>query len=129
LSYKSSHLPTIASHIVSLLKTPDILFLQEIQDDSGPTNNGTVSANLTLSTLTKTIASLSNVTYSFAVIDPVNNQDGGVGGGNIRVAYLYRPEVIELIAGPAGNATQAVAVEGPSGAPKLRYVLRTVPQD
>jgi len=84
----SSHIPAVAAHISNLLRTPDIMFVQEIQDNSGPTNDGTVSANLTLSTLVAAIAKISNVTYSFASIDPVDGQDGGQPGGNIRTAFL-----------------------------------------
>lgn len=120
---KSAHLPTIASHIVNYLKTPDIMFLQEIQDNSGATDDGTVSANLTLSTLSKAIYDISNVTYSFASIDPVDGQDGGQPGGNIRVAYFYRPEVLKLVKGTPGGSTDAVKVEGRWLAPKLKYAL------
>jgi len=84
----SSHIPAVASHIGNLLHTPDIMFIQEIQDNSGPTDDGTVSANVTLATLIKAIASVSNVTYSWASIDPVDGQDGGQPGGNIRTAFL-----------------------------------------
>ncbi|KAJ2935147.1 hypothetical protein H1R20_g1947, partial [Candolleomyces eurysporus] len=108
LSPKSAHLPTIASHIVNYLKTPDFMFLQEIQDDSGPTDDGTVSANLTLSTLVKAIFDLSKVTYSFASVNPVDGQDGGQPGGNIRTAYLYRPEVLKLAKAAPGGPTDAV---------------------
>lgn len=85
----ASHISAVASHIVDHLLTPDMMFLQEIQDNSGETDDGTVMANLTLSNLVASIAKLSNVTYAFASIDPVNNQDGGVPGGNIRQAYLW----------------------------------------
>ena len=89
LNPRSAHLPTIAQHIVDILRTPDIVFLQEIQDDSGSTSDGTVSANVTLQTLVDAIKTASNgVTYSFININPVNNQDGGQPGGNIRQAYL-----------------------------------------
>lgn len=84
----SAHLPTVASHIATLLRTPDIMFVQEIQDNSGPTNDGTVIANLTLTNLVNSIAKASSVTYSFLEIDPVDGQDGGQPGGNIRQAYL-----------------------------------------
>lgn len=88
MSPTSAHLPTVAAHISNLLRTPDIMFLQEIQDNSGPTDDGTVSANVTLSTLVKAIADVSNVTYAFATIDPVDGRDGGQPGGNIRTAFL-----------------------------------------
>ena len=84
-------MPTIASHIVNYLKTPDFMFLQEIQDNSGPTDDGTVSANLTLSTLASAVAAARGAgspTYAFLDIDPENDQDGGEPGGNIRTAYL-----------------------------------------
>jgi predicted extracellular nuclease len=88
LAPTSAHLPTIADHISTYLKAPDLMFVQEIQDNSGPTNDGTVSANITLTTLTKAIAAISNVTYDFVEIDPIDGQDGGQPGGNIRQAYL-----------------------------------------
>lgn len=84
----SSHLPVVAKHIAHYLNTPDIMFVQEIQDDSGPTDDGVVSANLTLTTLVKAIQKESGVLYSYFDIAPVNNQDGGQPGGNIRQAYL-----------------------------------------
>lgn len=84
----SAHIPSVASHIGNLLRTPDIMFIQEIQDNSGPTDDGTVSANVTLATLIAAIGKVTNVTYSWASVDPVNDQDGGQPGGNIRTAYL-----------------------------------------
>jgi len=84
----SSHLPTVANHIAKYLNTPDIMFVQEIQDDSGPTDDGVVSANLTLTTLVNAIQKESGILYSFTTIDPVDKQDGGEPGGNIRQAYL-----------------------------------------
>lgn len=84
----SSHLPTVAMHIANFLRTPDIMFIQEIQDNSGKTNDGTVNANLTLTNLVKAIAQVRNVTYQFVEIAPVDGQDGGIPGGNIRQVYL-----------------------------------------
>ena len=84
----SSHLPSIASHIVNLLNTPDLMFLQEIQDNSGPIDDGTVDANVTLSTLVDAIYAISKVSYAYAYINPIDGQDGGQPGGNIRTAYL-----------------------------------------
>lgn len=115
LAPNSTHLPKVAGHIVNYLKTPDLLFIQEVQDDSGPTDDGVVSANATLTTLVGAIKKLSNVTYAFTDINPVSNEDGGQPGGNIRVAYLYRPEVVNLYlpnkGGPT-DATRIVAMQG-----------------
>lgn len=85
----STTLPTVANHIANFLKTPDIMFVQEIQDNSGPTDDGTVVANLTLQTLVNAIANASGgVQYSFLEISPIDGQDGGEPGGNIRQVYL-----------------------------------------
>ncbi|KIK69647.1 hypothetical protein GYMLUDRAFT_66947 [Collybiopsis luxurians FD-317 M1] len=116
----ATQLPAVASHIANDLLHPDIVFLQEIQDNDGATNDGVVSSNLTLSTLISAIANVSGVTYDFVVIDPVNDADGGETGGNIRQAYLYRPQKLQLVPGsPAGTATEAIAVSDSDGVPKL----------
>lgn len=64
------------------------MFLQEIQDNSGPTSDGVVDASITLNTLIGAIVNISNITYSFATINPVDGADGGQPGGNIRTAFL-----------------------------------------
>jgi len=64
-----------------------------------------VDANLTLSQLVNNITALGGVSYEFVDIDPVNNQDGGQPGGNIRQAYLYNPDIIRLRNPNPGNST------------------------
>ncbi|KAM3423935.1 hypothetical protein BST61_g1329 [Cercospora zeina] len=112
----SDNLQGIASHIVNFMKTPDIIFLQEIQDDNGPVNDAVVSADVTLSTLRDAVNALSSSTnYSFVDIDPVDDRDGGQPGGNIRTAYFYKPDRVRLVNGTAGTSTQANEVlPGPS---------------
>ncbi|KAL2158829.1 hypothetical protein VTH06DRAFT_4021 [Thermothelomyces fergusii] len=110
LAPTSAHLSKIASQIVNYLKTPDLLFIQEVQDDSGPTDDGVVSADATLTALVGAIKDLSNVTYAFTDINPLSNEDGGQPGGNIRVAYLYRPEVVSLYLPNKGGPTDATEV-------------------
>ncbi len=88
---------TIASQIVNNLKSPDIIALQEIQDNSGSEDNGIVEANLTYQTLIKEISQLAKINYQFIDIPPNNNEDGGEPGANIRVGYLYNPNRVELI--------------------------------
>lgn len=113
----TAHVMAVASHIVNYMKTPDLLAVQEIQDDSGPTDDGTVDSDLTLSTLADAIAALSNgtTTYNFTYISPVDGTNGGEPGGNIRSAYLYRADVLRLADAPIGNATLANEVlDGPA---------------
>ncbi|KAJ7069845.1 DNase I-like protein [Mycena amicta] len=116
------HVLDVANHIATKLLTPDLMFIQEVQDNSGPTNDGVVSANVTLATLVAAIANISNVTYSWVDIDPVDGEDGGQPGGNIRQAYLYRAERLSLVQAPgiiAGGALEAVKVVRARGKPIL----------
>jgi predicted extracellular nuclease len=121
LAANSSTLPSIADHIASYLNSPDLVFLQEIQDNSGPRDDGIVSANATLETLVAAIEAAGGVSYAYIDIDPENDQDGGQPGGNIRPAYLYNPEVLSLKDTgnhPAGSALDANAV---LPGPALKY--------
>lgn len=115
----AAKIPDIADHVVNYLGAPDLLFVQEIQDNSGPTNDGVVSANVTLNNIVTAIADISNITYAFETIDPVDGEDGGQTGGNIRVAYLYRPEVLSLYKPIPGNGTAATEVLAGTYGPEL----------
>jgi predicted extracellular nuclease len=66
-----------------------------------------VSANKTLSTLVQSIVNQGGIEYSFVNIAPVNKEDGGQPGGNIRVAYLYDASVIRLRNANPGSNTDA----------------------
>ncbi|KAJ7147490.1 Endonuclease/exonuclease/phosphatase [Mycena crocata] len=117
-----SHVSDVAAHIANVLVTPDIMFIQEVQDNSGPTDDGVVDANVTLANLVAAIADASNVTYSFVEIAPIDKEDGGQPGGNIRQAYLYRPEKLSLVRAPgivAGGPLNATEVVGSTGKPVL----------
>ena len=82
-------LDSIAASIVNNLGSPDIIALQEIQDNNGTTDDGTVAADDTLQELIDAITAAGGPTYAFAQIDPTNNADGGAPGSNIRNAFLY----------------------------------------
>ncbi|UFP94978.1 endonuclease/exonuclease/phosphatase family protein [Gloeobacter morelensis] len=110
----------LAAALTDNLKAPDILVLQEVQDNNGPTDDGTVDSTTTLADLAAAIAGVGGPAYDFRFINPVNNQDGGEPGGNIRVAFLFNPARVSFIdrPAPAGTdlSTTAVgAVSGPSG--------------
>ncbi|EEE35404.1 alkaline phosphatase [Rhodobacteraceae bacterium KLH11] len=86
----------LAQQIVNNLGSPDILALQEIQDNSGVTNDGTLDADETLQAIVDAIAAAGGPVYSFqsAVVDE-DGENGGVPGGNIRNAFLYNEERVE----------------------------------
>ncbi|UPX10273.1 uncharacterized protein EKO05_0000940 [Ascochyta rabiei] len=115
LAPTSSHLPHVAEQIVDYLRSPDVVFIQEVQDDNGATNDAVVSANLTLSTLTKAISAAGGPNYTFVDIAPVDDKDGGQLGGNIRVAYLYKPSVVRLYKpNPGSSLDKTEVVSGPA---------------
>ncbi len=90
----------IAQQIVNNLNNPDIIGLQEIQDNSGSVDDGTIAADQTLQLLVDAIAAAGGPTYEF--IDNTfisDNESGGQPGGNIRTAYLYNPERVNLVDG------------------------------
>ena len=89
-------LDTLAQSIVSNLSAPDVIALQEIQDNTGTTDDGVVNADQTLQELVDAIAAAGGPAYSFANLDPVDNADGGAPGSNIQNAFLYNPTRVSL---------------------------------
>jgi uncharacterized protein len=87
----------IAAQIVHNLGAPDVIALQEIQDNNGTTNNGVVAADQTYGRLVDAIAAAGGPQYQFVNIDPVNNADGGAPGGNIRVGFLFDPSRVSFV--------------------------------
>jgi len=99
-----------ASAIVNNLRSPDIVSLEEIQDDNGATNDGTVSAEQTLAKLADAIVAAGGPRYDWRSIDPVDGADGGEPGGNIRQAFLFNPERVSFTDRAGGDATTPVGV-------------------
>ncbi len=89
----------LGQSIVVNLKSPDIISLAEMQDNNGPVNNGIVAADLTFQTLTDAIVAAGGPAYAYRQIDPVDNQDGGEPGGNIRVGFLFDPARVGFVDG------------------------------
>ena len=87
----------LADQIVHRLRAPDVLALQEVQDNTGAANDGTTSADQTAQTLIAAIAAAGGPKYAYADVAPPDGADGGQPGGNIRVAYLYQPARVALI--------------------------------
>ncbi|ARV62647.1 endonuclease I [Nostocales cyanobacterium HT-58-2] len=107
----------IAKIIVNNLKAPDVISLIEVQDNNGPTNDDVVQANQTYQKLIAAIENISGPAYDFVDIAPIDDQDGGEPGGNIRVGFLFRPSRISLVKLPRrGGPSDAVAIlQGPDG--------------
>ncbi len=82
----------LAARIVRGLGAPELVALQEVQDDSGPRGgDAVVSAEGTLAKLVAAIERAGGPTYRAVQIDPEADREGGQPGGNIRVALLLDP--------------------------------------
>ncbi|WP_392531283.1 lamin tail domain-containing protein [Nostoc sp. C117] len=109
----------LATRIVNNLKSPDIIALEEIQDNNGATNNGVVDASITFETLIQAIAAADGPTYEYREIDPVNNQDGGEPGGNIRQGFLFNPNRVQFVDIAGGGSLTNTTVSDVNGVPTL----------
>lgn len=89
----------IARDIVTGLKSPDIIGLQEMQDNNGAVDDGTTDASVTAQKLINAIIAAGGPTYVYLDVAPQNNQDGGEPGSNIRPGILYNPARVSLVAG------------------------------
>ncbi len=107
----------IARQVVENLASPDILALQEIQDNNGDVNDcppgdssacaGVLDAGLTLQRLVDAVVAAGGPRYAFFTVDPLQETTqsaadgpdvfGGVPLGNIRNAFLYNPRRVELV--------------------------------
>jgi len=108
-----------ASAIVNNLQSPDIVSLEEIQDNNGATDDGTVAADKTVQKLIDAIVAAGGPTYDWRSIDPVNDQDGGQPGGNIRQVFLFNPERVSFTDRAGGDSTTAVGVTKVNGKAQL----------
>ncbi|MEU9153316.1 endonuclease/exonuclease/phosphatase family protein [Streptomyces sp. NPDC048417] len=113
---------TFAAHaaaIVNNLQSPDIVSLEEIQDDNGATDDGTVAADVTVNKLIDAIVAAGGPKYDWRSINPVNDQDGGEPGGNIRQVFLFNPERVSFVDRAGGDSTTAVGVTKVHGQAQL----------
>jgi predicted extracellular nuclease len=88
---------TLASAVVEQANVPDIVALQEIQDNDGAEMSLVVDASSTYEGLVRAVKELCGVEYHWIDIPPEVGADGGQPGGSIRNGYLYQPERVELV--------------------------------
>ncbi|MGY3678838.1 endonuclease/exonuclease/phosphatase family protein [Streptomyces sp. TE33382] len=99
---------TLAEGVAVSLASPDIVSLEEIQDDNGAANDGTVGSEATLKRFTDAIVAAGGPRYAWRYIAPENNKDGGEPGGNIRNVFLFNPQRVTFTDRAGGDATTAV---------------------
>jgi predicted extracellular nuclease len=87
----------LAHGVITNLASPDIVALEEVQDNSGATDDGTVAADVTITKLTAAITAAGGPSYQYREVDPTNDADGGQPGGNIRVVFLFDPSKVSFV--------------------------------
>jgi len=92
----------VSDYIRVNVRSPEIIFMQEIQDDSGETNDGTVSSDNNLNYFVSLLNDpkyniYSTRNYGYVYVAPENNQDGGAPGGNIRNVIVYNTLNLEVL--------------------------------
>ncbi|GAA2408612.1 endonuclease/exonuclease/phosphatase family protein [Streptomyces glaucosporus] len=120
----------LARGVVENLASPDILALEEIQDDNGPLNDEVVSAGETVKRFTEAIVAAGGPRYDWRSVDPADDSDGGQPGGNIRNVFLFNPERVSFVDRPGADATTAVGVKRERGRAVLTHSpARVAPND
>ena len=112
----------LAEGVVTNLAKPDVVAIEEVQDNTGATDDGTVAADQTLTKLTDAIVAAGGPRYHWREIDPVNDKDGGQPGGNIRVVFLFNPARVSFVdrgSSSVNRSTTGTAVVKSHGDPAL----------
>ncbi len=118
----------MADAIVNHMNNPDIIALQEVQDNSGSASGDNVtSASQTAQKLIDAIAAESKGANDYAYFDfhPVIGEEGGQPGGNIRVGYLFRTSRVTLALPSVTPAAGVTLVDGSGQATKGTSALTT----
>ncbi len=113
----------LAGLIVNNLRSPDIIGIEEVQDDdgvAGGTSSTVVDATTGWTRLVSAIQAAGGPLYQYRQIDPVDDQEGGAPGGNIRVGFLFRTDRgVKFVDRPGGSPTTETTVVGKPHAPEL----------
>ena len=89
----------LATRIVKNMKSPDVLSVQEIQDNDGPNKSDVVAADKTFGMMARLIKEAGGPDYAWIDVPPKNGEDGGEPGGNIRCGFFYRTDRVKLVEG------------------------------
>ncbi|HVQ06908.1 MAG TPA: Calx-beta domain-containing protein [Allosphingosinicella sp.] len=96
----------LANAIANNLNAPDIVCIEEMQDNNGATASGGADASTTWQMLVDALNLATGANYQWVDQEPVAGAEGGEPGGNIRVGFLYNTDRVQL-GGLDANATLA----------------------
>lgn len=125
LSDGATQFSNLANRIVANLLAPDIITVEEIQDNNGATNDGVVDASTTYQTLINAIVAAGGPAYQYRQIDPVDDQDGGEPGGNIRQGFLFNPNRVGFVDGSLQRLTDTNLTDGDAFASSRKPLVGT----
>jgi predicted extracellular nuclease len=87
----------LAAAIARDAAVPDIVALQEMQDNDGAEMTDVVAADENYQKLIRCVRKVGGPTYDWVDLPPKTGADGGQPGGNIRNGFLYNPERVAIV--------------------------------
>lgn len=100
-SNQTARIKRVGLAIKTSLKCPDVVNLVEVQDNNGEDFTGGSAADETMKAIVNSIDCGEGFDYKSLNIDPLNHHEGGVPGGNIRVAMIYNAKRLGFESRPA----------------------------
>jgi predicted extracellular nuclease len=91
----------LAHDIITNLRSPDIIGVEEIQDADGGGSGSNMSGLPSVQKLIDAIAAAGGPTYVYVEIAPAPGTSGGANNANIRNGFLYNPERVDYVDGSA----------------------------
>ena len=112
----------LAGLIVTNLRSPDVLAIEEVQDNTGPAPDPSTDASITWQMLISAIGVAGGPDYEYRQINPVFGEDGGEPGGNIRQGFLFRTDRgLSFVDRPGGDSVTPNEVVDTSQGAELLY--------
>jgi predicted extracellular nuclease len=112
----------LASIVVDNLRSPDILAVEEMQDNDGAASPAPTDATLTYNRFITAIEAAGGPHYEFRQINPNPESDGGEVPGNIRVGFLYRTDGdVQFVDRPGADANTPNSVVRTRKGVALKY--------
>jgi predicted extracellular nuclease len=98
----------LARLIVNNMRAPDLIAIEEVQDNDGIASAAPTDASVTWARLIASIQAVGGPLYDYRQIDPISNMDGGAPNGNIRVGFFFRTDRgLSFVDRPGGTALTA----------------------
>ncbi|GAA3980920.1 hypothetical protein GCM10023085_74040 [Actinomadura viridis] len=101
----SERFAALAADLVEGLRSPDLVAITGLRDNSGADDDGTVAADQTVAEVITAISAAGGPGYDWRSVPPRDNADGGEPGANDHVGFLFRTDRgLGFVDRPAGGA-------------------------